>query len=1205
MKKLFTLALALMGFIGAANAATVADIAPLKHSYVLVCEDLGARPGKGNLFGDNHFLDVTGGSTATNKGSVDLSVADGVLVTEEIAAKYGEYGKHLNFLRLKKTQDVIAMSVTAKSKVIIFYQDNNKDDRYPVFAKDAGLSDRFADGVRSERSSGEEGMPAVNLRRIEWTATDDGVVYVGDNNGDMFMSYIIIEANEAPGTPTVKVGEQKFEDGLWFREVSVKANDYKMEGSDEGIPTIVTYTTDGSTPTATSPVYSEPIKCFKDMTVKFQAYQDWGVGADEGFICDGADNEANVNFLFDAPSIAAEGGNVTITSPYEGAINIYSLNGEEGIEGSSFTLSESATVSAYSKIVNGTYATFTTKSTTKDVYVLNPIKEKKTINISGSAVVDEEATAASTDGSTIYKIEDPAITADKMDFFVKNLTVAALANADAVKSQYQVPAGQEAYIQMSNTNITFMVAEGDSVNVKVICSKNSCKNIDAADAEDGSAVTDRMCYVNVSGTNYGGEDLKLNPDGNVIEFGLTGGNTYTFQKYSGTGNILISSIEIAPAAAAPALADGTYFLQNVAAQKFFAAGHSWGTQAIVNNEGLDIIVAATPEGKYQLDAQIRRDDTNHFVGSNLFVDSPAYDWTISKVADDIITLANDTAFVAVDENDNLVLVKEATEAAQWKIVTYEDRILALEGATEATPANATFAIKDANFGRCDSRVSFWTMEASNQNLSGGNNENNCAESWHSTFSLTQTIEGLPNGVYELTAQGFYRQDGEDTENLPYFFINDKKATFPAMTGTENSMSDASVSFTSGLYTIEPIKVVVTDGTITVGAKNEANLTIWCIWDNFQLTYYGPAEEPVEGNEVDITSKFNYTWNASESFVNNADGSITFNAVQWGGLAAWLKDGDNPADWSDYSKLVFEYAEPTTVSTQILVSGTEAKAWGDAGITSLECSFEGLDMTTVEQVALQAADATTITIKRVYLVKKGGDEPVPADPDNLVKNWDCSGDDASSFWVHEWRTMDTQTDGPANLVDGTAMVYVRSFAQAEAAGNATLIDTKNPVAADNFADWDSQFFITWDEAKATAAGDKLQLKMKVKADKAQTIASQLHKAPGAYVHWYGVGDINVTTDWTEFVSAEVDVVSGDPGWGKTAEGCWTIAFNLAKGEENTIYFDDMVVYVIKPTGITEMYRINPEDGVRYNLAGKRVDDSYKGIVIMNGKKMLQK
>jgi hypothetical protein len=104
---------------------------------------------------------------------------------------------------------------------------------------------------------------------------------------------------------------------------------------------------------------------------------------------------------------------------------------------------------------------------------------------------------------------------------------------------------------MSNTNITFSVDAGDKVNVKVICSKNSCKNLDADDAEDGSPVNDRKCYVNVSGTNYGGEDLKLNPDGNVIEFeleGAEGGSIFTFQKYSGTGDILISSIEITPIA---------------------------------------------------------------------------------------------------------------------------------------------------------------------------------------------------------------------------------------------------------------------------------------------------------------------------------------------------------------------------------------------------------------------------------------------------------------------------------------------------------------------------------------------------------------------------------------------------------------------------------------------------------------------------------
>lgn len=570
MKKIFTLICALVGFAGVVNAATVDDIAPLKHSYVLVCEDLGARPGKGNLFGDKHFLDVTGGSTATNKGSVDLSVADGVLVTEEIAAKYGEYGSHKNFLRLKKAQDVIAMSVTAKSKVIIFYQDNNKDDRYPVFAKDAALKEKFADGEKSERVN--------SCKRIEWTATDDGLVYVGDNNGDMFVSYIIIEANEAPGTPTIKVGAQTFENGLWFREVTAKANGYKMEGSDEEIPTILTYTTDGTDPSATSPVYTEPIKCYKDMTVKFQAYQDWGTGADEGFKCDGADNEGNVNFSFDAPAITAEGATFTITSPYaeQNGENYYTLNGGDEVKGDGTTLTESATISAFTKIANGSYGTFTSKSTTKDVYVLNPITEKKTISVTAAEVIEDE-NSTDTPKPFIVKEGTGAISADKADFFVKNLEFGVVKDA-----AYQID-GQEAYIKMNNTNITFLVAAGDSVNVKVICAKNACKNLDAEDAaenkQDNGCTPDRQCFVNVSGTNYcltdaegkHTNDLKLYPNAYEFEFGLAAvkatttktkddeGNEistttysdeakyFTFQKYSGTGNILISSIEITPA----------------------------------------------------------------------------------------------------------------------------------------------------------------------------------------------------------------------------------------------------------------------------------------------------------------------------------------------------------------------------------------------------------------------------------------------------------------------------------------------------------------------------------------------------------------------------------------------------------------------------------------------------------------------------------
>ena len=145
---------------------------------------------------------------------------------------------------------------------------------------------------------------------------------------------------------------------------------------------------------------------------------------------------------------------------------------------------------------------------------------------------------------------------------------------------------------MSNTNIVFKVAANDKVKVKVVCTKNSCKNIDAEDAAEDKLVNgctpDRQCYVNVSGTSYcltdaeGNvtNDLKLYPNANVFEFELAGGKTvkqqsendvngdgtvdkndqeevfvaedtyYTFQKYSGTGNILISSIEIEPVDAA-------------------------------------------------------------------------------------------------------------------------------------------------------------------------------------------------------------------------------------------------------------------------------------------------------------------------------------------------------------------------------------------------------------------------------------------------------------------------------------------------------------------------------------------------------------------------------------------------------------------------------------------------------------------------------
>ena len=444
------------------------------------------------------------------------------------------------------------------------------------------------------------------------------------------------------------------------------------------------------------------------------------------------------------------------------------------------------------------------------------------------------------------------------------------------------------------------------------------------------------------------------------------------------------------------------------------------------------------------------------------------------------------------------------------------------------------------------------------NYDGWCNGEGAAENWgNTTMVCVKFFEAIPDGKFT-----FYDMNGADEDGKTYTvrwrLVNREKVvrytinvTFKKPAATELEVVDkgivASVTYDIADADYAEQKVTLTDEQVAAICAELG------ISDLSEATAYG--YNPTAQELVKNYAGFDGWRDANGDFHNwNADGTQAPACVKY-------------TDGKEYLCYNRSGMEPQTIKTFWAIAN-------DKKAVLVEIDFIYLDAT--------------------------------ADPDNTVKNWNCSGSDVSSFWVHEWRTMDAQADGPANIVDGCVKVYVRSFAQAEAAGNATLKDgNKENMTLDNFADWDSQFFITWDEAKATAAGDKLQLKMKVKGDKAQTIASQLHKAPGAYVHWYAVGDINVTTEWTDFVSAEVDVVSGDPGYGKTAEGCWTIAFNLAKGEENTFYFDDMVVYVIKPTGITEMYRINAEDGVRYNLAGKRVDDSYKGIVIMNGKKMLQK
>ena len=139
-----------------------------------------------------------------------------------------------------------------------------------------------------------------------------------------------------------------------------------------------------------------------------------------------------------------------------------------------------------------------------------------------------------------------------------------------------------------------------------------------------------------------------------------------------------------------------------------------------------------------------------------------------------------------------------------------------------------------------------------------------------------------------------------------------------------------------------------------------------VWDGTKVLKIGSA--PAGGGQnnngqTEITSSFNYTWNNAESWYND-NGIIVYNGKQWGGLATTVN-----SNWSNYDKLVVEFAEPITVPTQILIQGNNLNNCNTGyqnGIRKLELDFSGYDMSSVTQVAIQPGEDGTIKISKIYL-----------------------------------------------------------------------------------------------------------------------------------------------------------------------------------------------------------------------------------------------
>lgn len=195
---------------------------------------------------------------------------------------------------------------------------------------------------------------------------------------------------------------------------------------------------------------------------------------------------------------------------------------------------------------------------------------------------------------------------------------------------------------------------------------------------------------------------------------------------------------------------------------------------------------------------------------------------------------------------------------------------------------------------------------------GGSQANPNAEKYNTTFDVWQQISGLPNGIYRITAQGFYRYgdyhdeqhksyygggwEENDANNIyamytiPYAVISRKLGLeqhlatlygnnfeiglpspfdyahdvrthaddyYTELGWVPDTQNGASEAFSAGEYPVE-LMAVVTDGTLRLGVRKSLGYKYdWACFDNFHLYYLGTGSlvysdgVDVEGNTINM------------------------------------------------------------------------------------------------------------------------------------------------------------------------------------------------------------------------------------------------------------------------------------------------------------------------------------------------------------------
>ena len=279
-----------------------------------------------------------------------------------------------------------------------------------------------------------------------------------------------------------------------------------------------------------------------------------------------------------------------------------------------------------------------------------------------------------------------------------------------------------------------------------------------------------------------------------------------------------------------------------------------------------------------------------------------------------------------------------------------------------------------------------------------------AESYHAYFDVHQVVEGAPDGVYALSLNGFCRLDNGQSEVPAEIYMNEFATPLMNITEDQIPFADAVDGFnaylsngdTSAALTTNPIFMggkrqspndacdsegdtgyypngmegasvafsadrfkatvygLVTGGSMTVGVRNTTDLSVWCLWGNFKLTYMGKNEEAISSLLTTYEEKLN-------NYVEDNSGSMTEPAVNDALAAVAAAEDAGDADEA-YDALIGLNDQLVAAKANVEAVNTMNEA-NEAAVAFVE-SYPDVDATPYNDIADKIADYSSLTTEEV-------------------------------------------------------------------------------------------------------------------------------------------------------------------------------------------------------------------------------------------------